>query len=277
MVFVAIDFDVSQPVYLPIPDSICYRDYIFMLMKTAILKEYMVELSNEIRGAIFEMFFDDLFWNIQYLLLTSEDLEKDKIAIISHLALGSPDDKSKTIPIDSKQGSREVKEKSTVLKAKKAAESIDPIQIIELPEKFSTTNSINKKETKDHIITILKNENANYLPTANHLRGHNEVLGYNIKAKDGDLIGHVDNFILECDTWKLRYLIVDTRNWLAEGKKILLSPAWIEKINWSGNLVAVDLNKDSIIKSPTYDPDKPLDNHFEIQLYKYYGRHHYAS
>jgi hypothetical protein len=248
-----------------------------MLLKTAKLTEYRIELSSEIRGSIFEMYFDDLFWNIQYLLMTSENMEKDKIAIISHLALGKPDDKSKTIPIVGKQGRNEGKEKSTVLKTKEEAESIDPIQIIELPEEYSTIISRNKKATKDLIITILKDKNAIYLPSTNHLRSHNEVLGYNIQAKDGDLIGHVDNFILEGNTWKLRYLIVDTRNWLTGGKKILLSPAWIEKINWSSNLVAIDLSKSSIIESPSYDPNKPLDNRFEMKLYKYYGRHHFSS
>ena len=36
------------------------------------------------------------------------------------------------------------------------------------------------------------------------MRSHNEVLGYNIQAKDGDLIGHVDNFIMECNTWEIK-------------------------------------------------------------------------
>jgi hypothetical protein len=248
-----------------------------MLLKTAKLKEYIIELSAKIRGTIFEMYFDDLFWNIQYLLMTSENMEKDKIAIFSHIALGRPDDKSKTIPIVGKQGRNQGNGKSAVPKTKEEAGSIDPIQIIELPPGYLKNISISSKETKDLIITILKDKNAIYLPSAKHLRSHNEVLGYNIQSKDGDLIGHVDNFILEGNTWKLRYLIVDTRNWLTGGKKILLSPTWIEKVNWSSNLMAIDLSKDSIIKSPTYDPDEPLDNQFEIQLYKYYGRHHFSS
>jgi hypothetical protein len=248
-----------------------------MLLKTAKLKEYMIELSGEIRGTIFEMYFDDLFWDIQYLLMTSDNIEKNKIFLISHLALGSPDKKSETIPLSANALEIERKRKPAVNKTTEESNSIDPIQILEISEEISSIASKSNKEIKDLIVTILRGKNSIYLPSVKHLRSHNEVLGYNIRAKDGDFIGHVDNFILEGNTWKLKYLLVETRNWLTSGKKILLSPTWIEKINWSSNLVSIDLSKDTITKSPTYDPDKPLNDQFEMQLYKYYGRHHYSA
>jgi hypothetical protein len=50
-----------------------------------------------------------------------------------------------------------------------------------------------------------------------HLRSTHQVTDYHIQAKDGE-IGHVEDFIIDDETWAIRYLIVDTRNWWP-GKK----------------------------------------------------------
>ncbi len=105
----------------------------------------------------------------------------------------------------------------------------------------------------------------------NHLRSVKEVKGYSISATDGN-IGHVEDFILNDETWALKYMVVDTRNWLPGGKKTLLSPAWIEKIDWMGSEVSVDLNTRQIENSPEYDPNKPVNVEYEMHLYDYYGR-----
>ena len=60
-----------------------------------------------------------------------------------------------------------------------------------------------------------------------HSRSTCEVAGYRIHAEDGE-IGHVEDFMIDDETWAIRYLIVDTRNWWP-GKKVLVSPQWIER------------------------------------------------
>ena len=45
-----------------------------------------------------------------------------------------------------------------------------------------------------------------------HLRSANKVTGYHIEATDGD-IGHVEDFIIDGETWEIRYMVVDTQNW----------------------------------------------------------------
>jgi hypothetical protein len=76
---------------------------------------------------------------------------------------------------------------------------------------------------------------------------------------------------LETEKWKIRYVIVDTKNWLPGGKDVLVSPAWIEKITWSNNLIYFDLQKETLKNSPAYNSEEPLDGEFELELFKYYG------
>lgn len=106
-----------------------------------------------------------------------------------------------------------------------------------------------------------------------HLRSFKEVKGYYIEAIDGE-IGHAEDFIVDDTSWMFRYMVVDTRNWLP-GRKVLISPAWIEAITWVENHVKVDLTVDAVKNSPEYDPSQPVNREHEVLLYDYYGRPKY--
>jgi hypothetical protein len=47
----------------------------------------------------------------------------------------------------------------------------------------------------------------------NGYQGARFWIGYHIQATDGE-IGHVEDFFADDQYWTLRYLLVDTRNWL---------------------------------------------------------------
>lgn len=106
-----------------------------------------------------------------------------------------------------------------------------------------------------------------------HLRSTREVIGYHIQVTD-DEIGHVEDFIVEDEDWVIRYMIVDTRNWLP-GKKVLVSPHWIKSISWEQAKVSVDLSRESVKTSPEFDPSEPVNREYELRLYDYYGRPKY--
>ena len=46
-----------------------------------------------------------------------------------------------------------------------------------------------------------------------HLRKTNEVIGYSIQATD-EQIGHVEDFIIDDEHWVIRYIIINTKNFL---------------------------------------------------------------
>jgi hypothetical protein len=102
------------------------------------------------------------------------------------------------------------------------------------------------------------------------LQSTRQVSGYYIQAQDGE-IGHVEDFIIDDDGWTISYLVIDTVNWLP-GKKVLVSPCWIERIDWNASKVYIDLSREMIKRSPEYDPSKPLDRAYEEQLHQYYDR-----
>ena len=106
-----------------------------------------------------------------------------------------------------------------------------------------------------------------------HLRSTRAVSGYHIEAADGP-IGHVEDFIIDDETWAIRYLIVDTVNWWP-GKKVLVAPQWIERVSWDESKVFVNLSRDAIKQAPEFTDVPLLTRSFEVDLYKYYERQGY--
>lgn len=247
------------------------------MFRTEELKSYSIALSIEDRGTIYDMYFDDLFWNIQYMLIICEGRSDADIVLVSHLAMGIPDKKSQSIPVFFNLDKNNAHAVSGIAHPESGTNHRISSHIYDLSRKQLNLASLSAREVKNRISDILLDEYDMPRPTIRHLRSRNNVSGYNIQVKNGELIGHVEDFIIEANTWELRYLLVDTHNWITGGTKILIPPFWIEKIWWSDNLVSLDLKKEAIIQSPAFNPMEPLNDKLESKLYQYYARQYYSS
>lgn len=107
----------------------------------------------------------------------------------------------------------------------------------------------------------------------NTMRSAAEIIGYSIKATDGD-VGAVEDFIVDDSFWIVRYMIVDTGDWLP-GKSVLVSPGWIQEMDWLANTVFVNLTQHSIENSPEYDPEVRVSRVYEQRLYEHYQQPSY--
>jgi hypothetical protein len=103
-----------------------------------------------------------------------------------------------------------------------------------------------------------------------HLRSANEVRGYHIQGSD-EPIGHVDDFVVDDETWQIRYLVVDTSNWWL-GKKVLVAPRWTSRISWEERNVYVELSREAIKNSPEWNAEAAVNREYEKLLHDYYGR-----
>jgi sporulation protein YlmC with PRC-barrel domain len=83
-----------------------------------------------------------------------------------------------------------------------------------------------------------------------HLRSAMEVSGYHIHAIGGK-IGHVNNFIMDDDTWTLTHFVIDTRN-LIGGKKVVVSVEHVDAVQWYNQEVFLDISPEAVEDSPEY-------------------------
>ncbi len=106
-----------------------------------------------------------------------------------------------------------------------------------------------------------------------HLLRAGRILGYRVHATD-DEIGHLYDMIFDDETWAVRYLVEDSRG-LLPGKKALLTPQHVTRVEAEESRIYVNVRKDVIRNSPEYDPEKVLDRDFEERVYDYYSQHSY--
>ena len=115
-----------------------------------------------------------------------------------------------------------------------------------------------------------KAERARHRDDDPNLRSCTAVVGYHIHATDGE-VGHVEGFLIDDETWAIRYLVVNTSNWWL-GHKVLVAAQWVEGVHWSDRTVTVDLSREAVKTAPPYEPSVELDRQRETGLFAHYGR-----
>jgi sporulation protein YlmC with PRC-barrel domain len=103
-----------------------------------------------------------------------------------------------------------------------------------------------------------------------HLRSTSAVTGYSIAAEDAS-IGHVKDFIINSDTWRIHYLEIDTHK-LIPGKTVLLAPEWVQSVNWSDSEIRVRLSSEMIKSAPEYRDSVPITREYEDEIHRHYGK-----
>ena len=76
------------------------------------------------------------------------------------------------------------------------------------------------------------------------------LTGMHLHCSDGQL-GHIDDFVIDTSSWFIRDLVVDTRNWWP-GKRVLIEPSLVEKIDWDEREVRLSVPRDQIEHRPAY-------------------------
>jgi hypothetical protein len=77
------------------------------------------------------------------------------------------------------------------------------------------------------------------------------MTGYHILATDGE-IGHVKDFLVDEATWAIRYLVVDTSNWVG-GRSVLISAGVVDSIDSGSRKIRVRLTRSDVERGPSVD------------------------
>lgn len=91
-----------------------------------------------------------------------------------------------------------------------------------------------------------------------------DMEGFKLCTQDGDF-GQVKAFLIDDFDWVVRYLIVDI-----DDHHTILSPRSVKKIQMDEGVVALKIDLEKILNSPSVDLDKDLSRELERQLSDYY-------
>jgi sporulation protein YlmC with PRC-barrel domain len=238
-------------------------------------------------GRIKDFYFDDQSWTIRYLVVQTGSWLVDRKVLIAPKAIRMPDWEEKTLAVNL---TKEQVKNSPDMDTEKPVyrqQEIELVKYYNWPHYWAggvgagslwtggigTTGMMFHSTLPDDQEQANRNEGKMEDETINynqHLRSTQKVKGYGIKANDGE-IGDVEDFIIDDNTWEIAYIIIDTGNWFP-GKKVIISPEWIQEIQWETSTVVVNASIDQVRNSPDYQPSPELSESYEANLKNYYGR-----
>jgi hypothetical protein len=102
------------------------------------------------------------------------------------------------------------------------------------------------------------------------LRSAPEARSCVILARDGEL-GRAEDFIIDSRYWVIRYLQIDTGDWLP-GRRVLLSPEWIEHASWPKGRITIGMDRAAVGSAPVVDAGQRVHRDYETRLFDHYRR-----
>jgi hypothetical protein len=228
-------------------------------------------------GTVEDFYFDDTDWQVHHVVVDTGPLIFGRKVLIAPAAVGNPLWEAGTLPVhlrkEQVEGSPEIDLGRPIANRDLGAlhqhygwpapwtedELLGTTYIGTHPE-------IVPGRASSGMDTIPQNEPRP--PVDRHLRSAKDILSYDLMATDGE-IGHLDDLFVDENGWIIRYLLIDTRDWLP-GRRVLVPINCIERVGWTDNHIQVALTQDQIENSPEYDPKPPLDRAYETDLYRYY-------
>jgi uncharacterized protein YrrD len=244
-----------------------------MLIKAKTLRGYRLDsLDGEI-GKVKEFYFDDKYWTIRYLVVDTGNWLMGRQVLISPHALAAVNHEEQNIAIDLTK--KQIEDSPPLDSDKPVSRQFEEAYhgYYDWPTYWGGPYMWGPYPYLMRKPEIPKEPTQAEKAWDPHLRSTNEVSGYNIHATDGE-IGHVADFVIDDETWAIRYLVIDTRNWWP-GKKVLISPKWIESISWDELKVFVNLTRETIKQSPEYLEGSPVNRDYEAELHRHYNRQGY--
>jgi len=244
-----------------------------MLDKAKTLSGYKLRSLDGDIGKVKDFYFDDHLWTIRYLVANTGDWLADRLVLISPHSLKAVNKKERYISINLTK--QQIENSPSWGSDKPVSRQLeeDYYGYYGWPTYWSGPLMWGAYSYIPHDRVESSEVNSGGKAWDPHLRSASTVRGYNIQAKDGE-IGHIDDFVIDDETWAIRYMVADTQNWWS-GKKVLISPRWIERVSWEESKVFVNLLRETIKLSPEYTEEALLTRDYETKLHRHYDREGY--
>ncbi|MGD0815255.1 MAG: PRC-barrel domain-containing protein [Verrucomicrobiota bacterium] len=248
-----------------------------MLKTVKTLKGFKLDCLDGEIGRVKEFYFDDRHWTIRYLVADTENWLPDRQVLISPYAMVIFNNDGVDRKIEIYLTKRQIEDSPFLDSDKPVSRQFENafLGYYEFPAYWGGPCQWGFYSHLEHDREKWKasGQIKKPLPKGHHLRSTDALTGFHLQALNGE-IGHVEDFVIDDETWAIRYLIVNTHN-LWPGRKILFSPQWIENVAWVESKVFVNLSREAIKRSPEYTEEFLLTRDYETELHRHYHRKGY--
>jgi hypothetical protein len=207
-----------------------------MLRNITQLKGLTIRAKDGEIGTLDQFYFDDESWAIRYLVVNTGGWLSGRFVLVSPIAIRQADWQSKRLDVALTK--KQIEDSPPIDTQKPVSRQHEALYMgyygypyyWGAPNLWGLASYPGGMVVEREAVTEAEalQARAGKESADSHLRSTDEVTGYHIEAEDG-AIGHVKDFLVDDETWAIRYLEVDTQNWWP-GKKVLVSPQWLNNI-----------------------------------------------
>lgn len=241
-----------------------------MLSKAKTLRGYKLDSLDREIGKVEEFYFDDRYWTIRYLVADTGNWLTGRQVLISPYSLAAISKEKQHITTDLTK--KQIENSPSLNTDRPVSRQFEEAYYgyYGWPMYWHGADVWGSHPYPERDRNKWNKSYQGEKAWDPHLRSTQEVSGYQLQVLDGE-IGHIEDFVIDDVTWTIRYLIINTGNWWP-GKKVLISPQWIERVSWDESNVFVNLSRDTIKEAPEYTDRSLLTREYEIELHHHFDR-----
>jgi hypothetical protein len=239
------------------------------------LEQYTIAASDGVFARVRDFYFDDASWVIRYLVVDTGEPAAAHRVLMSPLAIADTDRSVRTFRVALTQ--EQVRRSADVDTAKPVSEQHEMgyYGYDGYGQHWGGSGLWGAGFYPDILQAGLATLGQRQARDDPNLRSVNAVARYYVHALDGD-IGHVSGFLVDDQTWAIRYVVIDTSNWWL-GHKVIIAPQWIDAVDWAESTASVNLSRQAVKDAPVFESEATLDREQERSTHRHYGRDGYWS
>jgi uncharacterized protein YrrD len=245
-----------------------------MLRSIKDLEGFAIQATDGLIGHVKDFYFDDEAWGLRYFIVDTGAWLSSRKVLISPMTLDHPNWKERTLSVAiTKKQVQNSPDIDTELPVSRQQEmqhtdyyghrhywgggglrgsNASP----NLAAQGLTSVGSQPDDQSEELDIFADIEAVRHRDDDHHLRSCNVVTGYHLEASDGE-IGHIEDMLVDEETWAIRFLIVNTSNWWL-GHQVLIEPQSIKGVSWSAALVSINLTRQAVKDAPTYEANTYL-------------------
>jgi hypothetical protein len=237
-----------------------------MLFTLKDIQNYRLQAVNGDFGAVKTFIIDDFAWVVRYLVAEVGSRQ----VLLAVQAIGAADRNAHVLPVNTT--------KERIMNSP----TFDPKQTItrEVEQRFSdyfdwpyywepedVPNTMpgdltaiplidmeldREQQEEQELIPQTGETDAGAAEDNRYLCSTQDIFGYTVHAMNDDRnAGKLADMVIEDEDWNIQYLMVDTGG-LLPGKKVLLAPSWVQRIDQANSRIDMDLAHETIQDGPEF-------------------------
>jgi hypothetical protein len=247
-----------------------------MLQRLQDYERLAVEATDGQLGSVDDFLFDDERWTIRYLVASTGSLFGRKVAL-SPIAANSPDWTEDRLSIR--------------LSMDRIRQSPDLLMAGDIPRTrereyaayygypaywggpglwawAGAPGALAGTPPPEYRVSNRDDDPASAETYRHRLRSVVDLRGAHLHALDGEL-GHIEDVIVDGESWNMPYLVVGTSNWIG-GKRVLMPTAMALAVDWPARRLHVQVPREHLKEAPAYDGARVLAPAMTVALNAYY-------